>query len=201
MQNGGRMVVGEENYFRVLIIDDNPSIHRDFMKILKIESQTELDKLSNRLFGEKTEDYSLPKLEIDTALQGLEGISRIKEALQEKKPYALAFVDIRMPPGLDGVETIKRIWEIDKNIQIVICTAYTDYSWEETVAHLGKNDNLLILKKPFDSISVRQLACALTTKWHLTQEAKKYTANLQKTITDRTLSLEKSLSLIKSTFE
>lgn len=194
-------IMNDINCFRVLIIDDNPYIHRDFIKILKTESQNELDKLSHSLFGEDKEKYRLPTFEIDVASQGQEGVSRIKEALAANRPYALAFVDIRMPPGWDGIETIKHIWEIDKNIQIVICTAYSDYSWEETFAHLGKSDNLLILKKPFDSISVRQLACSLTTKWHLTEEVKNYTTMLQKTIDDRTFSLQKSLSLIKSTFE
>src|SRR5438045_7148731 len=106
-----------------------------------------------------------------------------------------------MPPVWDGIETIKHIWALDKDIQIVICTAYSDYSWEEMVAALGKTDNLLILKKPFDNVSVRQLACALTTKWQLTEKTRQYTSTLQQQVADKTLSLQKSLSLVKSTFE
>ncbi|MDR3478624.1 MAG: EAL domain-containing protein [Gammaproteobacteria bacterium] len=188
--------------FRIIIIDDNPSIHMDFIKILKTESFNEIDELGAELFGQpKRLTQALPQFEIAVASQGEEGIARIKESLDQGKPFALAFVDIRMPPGLDGVETIKRIWEIDKNIQVVICTAYSDYSWEETIAHLGKTDNLLILKKPFDNISVRQLASALTAKWQLSEKTRDYTELLKAQVATRTLSLQKSLSLVKSTFE
>jgi diguanylate cyclase (GGDEF)-like protein len=193
--------MNDKKIFKIIIIDDNPSIHHDFIKILKTESFSELDNLSNALFSEDKEESSLPKFEIDVASQGQEGVERIKEALQQGNPYALAFIDIRMPPGWDGIETIKHIWELDKDIQIVICTAHSDYSWEETIEHLGKRDNLLILKKPIDCVTVRQLACALTTKWQLTEESRNYTTILQQKVSDQTLSLQKSLSLIKSTFE
>ncbi|OAI48502.1 diguanylate cyclase [Gammaproteobacteria bacterium SCGC AG-212-F23] len=191
----------ENTHFRILIIDDNPDIHRDFIKILKTDKSSELDKINTALFGKKQEDVTLPAFEIDVASQGQEGLKRIEEAIQQGRPYSLAFVDIRMPPGWDGIETIKHIWAVDKNIQIVICTAYSDYTWEETVAHLGKSDNLLILKKPFDSVSVRQLACALTSKWQLTENSRRYTEMLSQQVLDRTLSLQQSLSLVKSTFE
>ena len=193
--------MSDKNIFKLMIIDDNVSIHSDFIKILKTESSNKLDQLSAELFGENIESSPLPQFEIDVASQGQEGVAKIKKALEQGLHYALAFVDIRMPPGWDGIETIKHIWELDKDVQIVICTAYSDYSWEETVAHLGKTDNLLILKKPFDNVSVRQLACALTTKWHLAQQSRNYTTDLQQQIADKTLSLQESLSLVKSTFE
>lgn len=193
-----------ENYdFRIIIIDDNPEIHRDFIKTLtSVDYSSEFENLESKLFGsddastsestgdKKSLEVALPKFEIDTASQGKEGVERIMEAIKQNKPYALAFVDIRMPPGWDGIETIKHIWECDKDIQIVICTAYSDYSWEETVAELGQSDNLLILKKPFDHIAVRQLACALTRKWKLMQDARSYTQSLESTIQKRTEQLQ-----------
>lgn len=191
----------DRNNFHILIIDDNPAIHEDFIQILNFQTDQELDNLSSILFNDNKEKPASPHYKIDVASQGEEGVALIKEALNSGKKYSLAFVDIRMPPGWNGIETIKQIWRLDKSIQIVICTAYSDYSWEETVAHLGKRDNLLILKKPFDSVSVRQLACALTTKWQLELESKDYTKSLQKKIVERTVSLHESLSLIKSTFE
>lgn len=187
--------------FRILIIDDNPAIHHDFQKILTSNHLSNLDELSKKMFGKKMDNVLLPHFQIDTASQGQEGLEKIKQAVNEKNPYSLAFVDIRMPPGWDGIETIKHIWEVDKDIQIVICTAYSDYSWEETVAHLGKTDNLLVLKKPFDNVSVRQLACALTKKWQLLQDTRQFTYSLKKQINDRTKSLEQSLSLVKATLE
>lgn len=187
--------------FRIIIIDDNPEIHNDFVKILTTSSTFGLDELSDKMFGIKSQAPSLPTFQIDSASQGEEGVESIKNALKEQRPYSLAFVDIRMPPGWDGIETIKHIWEIDKDIQVVICTAYSDYSWEETVSHLGKTDNLLILKKPFDTVSIRQLAYALTKKWQLLQETRRFTDSLKQEVNDRTLSLQKSLSLVKATLE
>lgn len=172
------------NNLRILVIDDNPDIHKDFIKILMPSknigpASSEISMMEKQIFGEMSHHSSLPTFKIDTATQGKEGVGKIAKALKDKNPYSLAFVDIRMPPGWDGIETIKHIWELDETIQIVICTAYSDYTWEETVAQLGQRDNLLILKKPFDNIAVRQLASALTKKWKLVQETKEYTLSLE----------------------
>lgn len=195
---------------RILVIDDNQAIHSDFIKILgTTKSQSgmkdaKLGKLESLIFQNEInhtrQHDQLPTFEIDTALQGKEGIEKIAASIRNNKPYSIAFIDIRMPPGLDGVETTKRIWEMDENIQVVICTAFSDYSWEETVAKLGTRDNLLILKKPFDNIAVRQLACALSKKWQLMNESRSYTKNLEKTIDKKTTELEHSLSQMRATF-
>lgn len=190
---------------RIIIIDDNPAIHQDFRKVLTDNENSQVfDQLDEELFGKNNSANHgnlLPYFEIDTAEQGREGVEKIKNALEQGRPYALAFVDIRMPPGWDGLETIMRIWQIDKDIQIVICTAYSDYSSEETVQKLGVSDNLLILKKPFDKIAVRQLACALTRKWLLAKESKNHTLSLQQIVNERTESLQHSLSLLRATIE
>jgi diguanylate cyclase (GGDEF)-like protein len=192
---------------RILIIDDNPEIHKDFIKILtrKPSAQSELANLEKEIFDQVglapvSADH-LPNFQIDTATQGQEGVERIAQALKKGIPYALAFVDIRMPPGWDGIETIKHIWALDPDVQIVICTAYSDYSWEETIEQLGKKENLLILKKPFDNVAVRQLSVALTKKWQLLQQSHEYTSLLEEQIKERTKSLEQSLSITRGTLE
>jgi diguanylate cyclase (GGDEF)-like protein len=191
-----------KNDFRILVIDDNPSIHSDFQKILRIEQSTQtIDRLNSLVFGDKLPETlnsnQLPNFQIDCVSQGEEGIEHFRQAMNQGMPYALAFVDIRMPPGMDGIETIKQIWSLDQEAQIVICTAYSDYSWEETVQELGLRDNLLILKKPFDSLAVRQLACSLTKKWRLMQESKDREKILENTVQERTSSLQQSLSLLE----
>ncbi|WP_258957745.1 EAL domain-containing protein [Legionella sainthelensi] len=196
---------GETNSeLKIIIIDDNSAIHRDFKKILTFEQpNSRLDQLNEILFDDnfKKPQTKFPTFRIDIASQGKEGVERIEEALAQGTPYALAFVDIRMPPGWDGIETIKHIWALDKDIQIVICTAYSDYSWEETIEKLGMTDSLLILKKPFDSVAVRQLTYALTRKWELMQNIKANMNGLEKTVKDRTVMLQKSLSLTRATLE
>lgn len=181
------------NELRILVIDDNPEIQKDFKKILSFEKKNNgsLDSLDEALFGKSEKPIiSLPKFRIDSALQGEEGIKLILESLAEKKPYALAFVDIRMPPGIDGIETIKRILVIDSDIQLVICTAYSDYSWEKIIEQLGERENLLILKKPFDHVSVRQIAMALTKKWQLMHATFLNTKMLEEKVEERTATLK-----------
>ncbi len=183
------------NNLRIIVIDDNPAIHQDFIKILTANKEenkadTHIIAMEREIFGEPEKEEGLPEFEIETASQGKEGVQKIKKALEEGRPYSLAFVDIRMPPGWDGIETIKHIWELDQTVQVVICTAYSDYTWEETIEQLGQRDNLLILKKPFDNIAVRQLACALTKKWQLAKEAKQYTSELEEKVHERTEKLK-----------
>jgi len=157
---------------RILIVDDDTRIHEDFIKILGVkESKTEYDELEASLFEDVLSDDLIIEYELDSAFQGEEGYKKVIAANEEGRPYAMAFVDMRMPPGWDGLETIKKIWVIDSQIQLVICTAYSDYSWNEVLYHLGASDRLIILKKPFDMVEVQQLATALTTKWSLSCES------------------------------
>jgi len=131
--------------------------------------------------------------ELTSAFQGEEGYDILCKACEDGLPFALAFVDMRMPPGWDGVQTIVKLWEKDPTLQVVICTAFSDYSWEQTVEILGESNRLLILKKPFDSIEISMLANALTSKWNMAarekglldealqseQEARAYAASLE----------------------
>lgn len=158
---------------RILIIDDNRAIHEDFRKILASSSQDSagLADMEDELFGETTRPAQTENFELSSAFQGEDGFNLAKKALAEGNPFALAFVDVRMPPGWDGVETIARIWEVAPEMQIVICTAYSDYSWEQITERLGKSDRLLILRKPFDPVEVQQLAYNLTAKWSKPQTA------------------------------
>ena len=80
---------------------------------------------------------------LDSAYQGQEGLALVQQSIQDHQPYAVAFVDIRMPPGWDGVETTQKLWEVDPNLQVVICTAYSDYSWDELISKVGNSDRLL----------------------------------------------------------
>jgi diguanylate cyclase (GGDEF)-like protein/PAS domain S-box-containing protein len=192
----------ENSVYKILIIDDNPAIFADICKILlKQAEENGLEALEEKLFGEKKDHVIYPKYEIHSASQGQQGVKLIKEASQKGDPYTLAFVDIRMPSGWDGIETIERIWKVDKDVQVVICTAYSDYTWEETIGRLGTTDNLLILKKPFDTIAVHQLAFALTKKWQLSKDAERSFQLLEEQVKQRTTELNKSLSLVKATLD
>jgi signal transduction histidine kinase len=152
-----------------LIVDDTPSVHQDFRLLLSnSQGGTSLDELAAATFGTSHPPRSPGHpFEVDSAFQGEEGIRSVRAARADGRPYAVAFVDIRMPPGIDGVETTERLWREDPELQVVLCSAYTDYSWEEVVQRLGISQRLLILHKPFKSLEVRQMAHALAEKWEL----------------------------------
>ncbi|MHC4122114.1 MAG: PP2C family protein-serine/threonine phosphatase [Planctomycetota bacterium] len=158
---------------RILIIDDNEAIHEDFQAILGDTGDDSHDVSEDEaaIFGILPALPEQEPFEVDFAFQGKEGLEKIRQALGEGRPYSMAFVDIRMPPGWDGVETIQRIWQEYPELQVAICTAYSDYSWHDLVKQFGKTDKLLILKKPFDNIEVRQIACSQVEKWHLSRQA------------------------------
>lgn len=157
---------------RILIIDDNTVIHDDFRKILMKSAKPvdDLQDMRSALFGPATQTLTTIAFEIDCASQGKEGLEMTQQAQSAGRPYALAFVDSRMPPGWDGIETISHLWKVCPELQIVLCTAYTDYSWQQIQSILGNSDSLLLLKKPFDNMEVLQLAHALTRKWELNRE-------------------------------
>jgi EAL domain-containing protein (putative c-di-GMP-specific phosphodiesterase class I)/DNA-binding NarL/FixJ family response regulator len=177
---------------RILLIDDNPAIHQDFHKIFGgvAASETALSESEAVLFGPAKALRARRHFQIESAHQGQQGVDLARQALQEKHPYAMAFVDVRMPPGWDGIETIIQLWEADPDVQIVICTAYSDYSWEETLDKLGRADRFLVLKKPFDNIEVLQLAEALTEKWRLARQERHRLQDLEHKILERNRDLE-----------
>lgn len=187
---------------RILVIDDNPSIHDDFRKILVSDGAGEaLEDAEAAFFGEANDTGSQLEVELDTAHQGQEGLEKVVAAATENRPYALAFVDMRMPPGWDGLTTIEQLWKAEPDLQIVICTAYSDDSWSDICQRLGHTDQLLILKKPFDNTEVCQLALALTEKWNLTKQAQLKQDDLQQLVNVRTEVLTEVVDRLESEIE
>jgi two-component system NtrC family sensor kinase len=176
--------------YRVLIIDDNRKIHDDIRKILAADR---LPSAIDQMFS-PGEETPLPStsFDIDSAYQGDEGVELILQAKEEGRPYALAFLDMRMPPGIDGCETLKKLWRMENDLQVVVCTAYSDYQWEQIAATTGPTARLVILRKPFECIEVLQLAHALTEKWRLDREARRELEELRHEVAERTQELAES---------
>ena len=156
---------------RVLVVDDTAAIHEDFRKILAPGQHAPLDAAEHTLFGEPQPPRW--SFELDFAFQGEEALRRVRAAVDASLPYAMAFVDMRMPPGWDGMETVEQLWRVDPQLQVVICTAYSDHPWPELLDRLDVQDRLVILKKPFDLIEVSQLARMLCTKWSLARQVER----------------------------
>lgn len=178
---------------RVLIVDDTPNIHDDFRKILAPAQRDSvaMQDLEAAMFGDADAgEAASTRFELSHAYQGQEALELVQQSLREDRPFPVAFVDMRMPPGWDGVETIRRLWAVDPRLQVVICTAYSDYSWKELTKALGTSDSLIILKKPFDNIEVVQLANTFIRKWELTRAAEVREAELAATVQRRTTELQ-----------
>ena len=157
------------------MIDDNPAIHDDFIKIFKVAAgNKELESDEALIFGEVARGSSIPAFEIDSVFTGQEGVVLAVSAMEARCPYAVAFVDMRMPHGWDGIETVIQLWKVCPDLQVVICTAYAEFLWDSINSRLGQSDQVLVLKKPFDAVEVLQLAQTLAEKWRLLQQSHRY---------------------------
>ncbi len=168
---------------RVLIIDDDPEIRDAYRLVLSPEQEVEkssIAQLTRLLDNGRILKPSAPfSFELGFASQGSEGVAIAESALQNSQPFAVAFIDIRMPPGFDGMETAARIRRIDPHMEIVIVTAYSDRSREEIVRAVGAPEKLLFLRKPFDPEELIQMALSLTAKWNLARQAEEQKNELQ----------------------
>ncbi|WP_248797147.1 putative bifunctional diguanylate cyclase/phosphodiesterase [Pseudomonas sp. MWU13-2105] len=183
---------------RILIIDDTPSIHTDFCKILCPEDlEDDLQSAEQALFGDTIKPRS-ESFDLDSAFQGQEGLAKVEQALGQGRPYAMAFIDMRMPPGWDGLQTLERLWQVDPKLQVALCTAFSDYSLEEMNERVEMGDRLLILKKPFDAIEIRQLASALTVKWQMTEDAALKMDQLEQAVEERTRELSDANIIVQN---
>lgn len=197
---------------RVLICDDTPSIHEDFRKILCPARKQDRQSLSSMIAslkqGKSDDDEAAGAptataitYELEHAHQGQQALKMVERALEAGRPYALAFVDVRMPPGWDGIETIKRIWQSDSYLEMVICTAYSDYSWDSILDQIGTTDQLQFIRKPFDFVSIKQMGLALTTKWNLGLRSRQYVDDLEQEVSARTRQLSDKIAELEKALE
>ncbi len=181
---------------RILVADDLPSIHEDYRKILSPAAAPRPAFASFEGFAPTLPDPTEPdfRFDLECVLQGEPAIAAVAAGRATGRPFALAFIDVRMPPGIDGVETACRLREIDPDLQIVLCTAYSDYSLADIARRFPESDGLLILKKPFDPVEVQQLARSLCRKWRIATEHRALLADLEARVAARTGELHQAKS-------
>ena len=159
------------SHSRILVIDDQESILQNFAALLdppeRGEVASTLDDLELALGGSdaaKQATVETPRYRMRYARQGADGVSECLAAKTAGDPFSVAFVDIHMPPGIDGVQTAAELWKLQPDLEIVLCSAHSMYTWQEILGRLPRRDQLVILRKPFDPIEVRQLAACLSEK-------------------------------------
>ncbi len=196
-------MININNNNRILVIDDNPDIHADFQKILapSVAHNNELDALEQQMLGESSGSTDTDCFELSHAHQGQDGVELLRKANQADRPFVAVFVDMRMPPGWDGLKTIEHIRRIDNDTTIVICTAFSDHSWEVIARRVQALDKLLILKKPFDPVELQAFSRALRERWGLLQQSRLHTDELEQLVAQRTRELEAERSKDKLRLE
>jgi len=157
---------------RILIVDEQASLHDDLQRLLCVENDLPCG--------------SAERFDVDSAFDPAPALALVTAAVCQRRPYALAFVDAQSPPHWAGIETARRIWQIDAEIQLVVATHSSDGSWDEAVATLGHSDRFLVLKKPLHGFELRQLVIALTEKWRLAREVRHQVGRLEQAIIERT---------------
>ncbi len=184
---------------RILIADDNEQIHKDFKLILNpstdliVDEEQQLDDLLGEVLNKSISSAAKEnqfQFELDFAFQGDEAEKMVSQAYYEQKPYAVVFMDVRMPPGRNGIDTIQSIWKKHPQTEMVICTAYSDYSWEDISDVLGISHRLLLLKKPFDNMEVKKLALSLSMKSNYYKKYQQHISELESAVKSRTKELE-----------
>ena len=166
---------------RVLIVDDQDEIHVDFQEILgKEKRKAASDDLADAFLSvdsDNTNTY-LPSFELSHASGGDEAYQIVKAAKASNQPFAVAYIDIRMPPGMDGIETIRRIREFEETLEIVIMTAYTDKPLHEIITNMELLHKLLYIRKPIAREEIQQITLSLVEKWNMEQESLKHQQSL-----------------------
>jgi CheY-like chemotaxis protein len=160
---------------RLLIVDDEQPLHEDYQKCLAAPARrTDRYQLAkDELFGPATRaPAAMPtSFRLSHAYAGAAALKLVEGAVLAGDRFSVAFVDMRMPPGWDGVETIRRVWGVDPAVQVVLCTAFSDFTWDAVLKGVGRSDGLHLLRKPFDAAHVRRFAEVLSKKWDLARPA------------------------------
>ncbi|WP_254366853.1 bifunctional diguanylate cyclase/phosphodiesterase [Paraburkholderia sp. NMBU_R16] len=168
------------------MINHNDATHQIFRQIL-LGCEIAPTTTQTSFFGEVPASSEV--FQIDSAYPGEDALERVARALAENKPYAMAFFDMPMQPGPDSLRALDRLWQVDPQLQLVLCSSHSDYPWGTLTGRLGADHRVLILKKPLDNVEIRQAACVLTTKWQMTKAAAFKTSSLEEAVEGRTKAL------------
>ena len=197
-------MVNEDINRRILVVDDNRSIHDDFRQILGAQSHvtsSEISAANSALFGDALPVNVLPSFELECVEDGMAGLTLVRRAREEHHPFAVVFIDMCLGSGWSGRETLEELWKVDPSLQCVICTAYSALPWDQLLCGLPHSDQLLILRKPFEPIEVQQIAIALTHKWDLARLNQTHVEGLSSMAMERTLQLQHANSRLLQDIE
>jgi diguanylate cyclase (GGDEF)-like protein len=166
---------------RILIVDDEPAMHDSYRRCFAVPdgNAEALGAMAAELFGDDAPAETTLAFACDHQMQGLDAVAAVEDSLRTGERYAVAFIDVRMPPGIDGKETAKRIRALDPDINLVIVTGYSDFSPIEISRAAGPADKIFYIAKPFQAEEVLQTATALAQRWKVDLDLKHAVALLE----------------------
>jgi len=181
---------------RVLVVDDDALLIGEYVRCLGEDFEpdsatTTLGDLEKVLFGEETDERGAARFEVHSRNQGEAAVEAVEAAVQKDEPFAIVFLDIRMPPGIDGIEAAKQIRALDPNVNIVLVTGSLSADPDSLVHQVPPADKIFFFKKPFHAAECRQLAAALCGKWHADMALRRANEDLEKRVEARTAALHK----------
>ena len=181
---------------RVLVVDDDSLLVNEYLRCLGEDFEpdaatTTLTDLEKVLFGEETDERGAAKFDVRSRNQGEAAVEAVKVAIENKSPYAIVFLDIRMPPGMDGIEAAKQIRLLDPNVNIVLVTGSVTPAPENLGKQIPPADKVFFFQKPFHAMECRQLAAALCGKWHADMALRSANEDLEQRVEERTAALQK----------
>lgn len=189
-------VINTTSTNRVLVVDDDSLLINEYLRCLgegfepdnATATLTDLEKV---LFGEETDENGAAKFEVNSRNQGEAAVEAVKAAIKSDQPYAIVFLDIRMPPGMDGIEAAKQIRMLDPNVNIVLVTGSVNPAPEDLGKQIPPADKVFFFQKPFHAMECRQLAAALCGKWHADMALRSANEDLEQRVEERTAALQK----------
>jgi diguanylate cyclase (GGDEF)-like protein len=181
---------------RILVVDDEPMLIDEYLRCLGEDYEPEsatatLTELEKVLFGDETDDRGAAKFNVETQSQGEAAVESVSKAIGAGTPFSIVFLDIRMPPGIDGIETARRIRALDPRINIVLVTGSTISEPESLGRIVPPADKIFFFAKPFHAAECRQLAAALCGKWHADMALRSANEDLERRVEERTSALQK----------
>lgn len=187
---------------RILLVQDGTASLADFRRIFAdaesfLEARFESPE-SSPLFDVGATVVRPEPFEITQVDSGREGLERVMASLHDSRPFQVAFIDLFLPSGWSGAETLRALWHADPRLQVVICGECPRVAWSHLPTAAITSDALLVLRKPLEPIEVHQVALAMGRRWHARRDMERRVARLERELRERSRELDRAVARLRA---